>query len=158
MPTDNMSLSSGTWCSGITPAQHAGGPGFNPQCVHFCQVLDAYYVMNAPASKCHGNTSQPKQSEHFSSRTNFDRSLIATCEDSCIFNQTNIDSNYIRWFDVEKRRFKTWPRGVTVSTLDSESSDRGTNPREVSYWVHGCWRDGVVGTVIGRLCAAACVV
>ena len=25
----------GTWCSGITPAQHAGGPGFNPQCVHF---------------------------------------------------------------------------------------------------------------------------
>ena len=24
----------GTWCSGITPAQHAGGPGFNPQCVH----------------------------------------------------------------------------------------------------------------------------
>ena len=27
---------SGTWCSGITPAQHAGGPGFNPQCVHLC--------------------------------------------------------------------------------------------------------------------------
>ncbi len=26
----------GTWCSGITPAQHAGGPGFNPRCVHFC--------------------------------------------------------------------------------------------------------------------------
>ena len=25
----------GTWCSGITPAQHAGGPGLNPQCVHF---------------------------------------------------------------------------------------------------------------------------
>ena len=25
---------SGTWCSGITPAQHAGGPGLNPQCVH----------------------------------------------------------------------------------------------------------------------------
>ena len=24
----------GSWCSGITPAQHAGGPGFNPQCVH----------------------------------------------------------------------------------------------------------------------------
>ena len=29
-----------------------------------------------------------------------------------------------------------WPRGVTVSTLDSESSDRGSNPREVfSCWV-----------------------
>ena len=26
----------GTWCSGITPAQHAGGPGFNPQRVHGC--------------------------------------------------------------------------------------------------------------------------
>ena len=25
----------GTWCSGITSAQHAGGPGFNPQCVHW---------------------------------------------------------------------------------------------------------------------------
>ena len=23
-----------------------------------------------------------------------------------------------------------WPRGVTVGTLDSESSDRGSNPRE----------------------------
>ena len=29
-----MHLPWGTWCSGITPAQHAGGPGFNPQCVH----------------------------------------------------------------------------------------------------------------------------
>ena len=28
------------------------------------------------------------------------------------------------------RRLGTWPRGVTVSTLDSESSDRGSNPRE----------------------------
>ena len=27
-------------------------------------------------------------------------------------------------------RVVTWPRGVTVSTLDSESSDRGSNPRE----------------------------
>ena len=25
----------GTWCSGITPAQHAGGSGFSPQCVHY---------------------------------------------------------------------------------------------------------------------------
>ena len=25
------------------------------------------------------------------------------------------------------------PRGVTVSTLDSESSDRGSNPREASH-------------------------
>ena len=27
----------------------------------------------------------------------------------------------------------TWPRGVTVSTLDSESSDRGSNPREAFF-------------------------
>ena len=35
----------GTWCSGITPAQHAGGPGFNPQCVQFLsQQLVAHSV------------------------------------------------------------------------------------------------------------------
>jgi hypothetical protein len=27
----------GTWCSGITSALHAEGPGFNPQCVHLRQ-------------------------------------------------------------------------------------------------------------------------
>ena len=27
-------LTSGAWCSGITSASHAEGPGFNPQCVH----------------------------------------------------------------------------------------------------------------------------
>ena len=32
----------GTWCSGITPAQHAGGPGFNPQWVHFHCVCLGY--------------------------------------------------------------------------------------------------------------------
>ena len=31
-----------------------------------------------------------------------------------------------------------WPRGVTVSTLDSESSDRGSNPREASWYVNKC--------------------
>ena len=29
----------------------------------------------------------------------------------------------------------TWPRGVTVSTLDSESSDRGSNSREALFFV-----------------------
>jgi len=28
-----------------------------------------------------------------------------------------------------------WPRGVTVSTLDSESSERGSNPREAFAWI-----------------------
>ena len=27
----------GTWCSGITSALHAEGPGFNPKCVHLFQ-------------------------------------------------------------------------------------------------------------------------
>ena len=32
---------SGTWCSGITSASHAEGPGFNPQCVQFqLQAVD----------------------------------------------------------------------------------------------------------------------
>ena len=32
---------SGTWCSGITSAPHAEGPGFKSQCVHA-------YQMNSP--------------------------------------------------------------------------------------------------------------
>ena len=44
----------------------------------------------------------------------------------------------------------TWPRGVTVSTLDSESSDRGSNPREAfgTSWlvrIHGSPRGGRAG-------------
>ena len=31
---------------------------------------------------------------------------------------------------IQKMKQITWPRGVTVSTLDSESSDRASNPRE----------------------------
>ena len=38
--------SKGTWCSGITPAQHAGGPGFNPQCVHHCHLAPAHPLHN----------------------------------------------------------------------------------------------------------------
>ena len=32
-------LLTGTWCSGITSASHAEGPGFKSQCVHFAVVL-----------------------------------------------------------------------------------------------------------------------
>ena len=32
--TNLLLLVRGSWCSGITPAQHAGGPGLNPQTVH----------------------------------------------------------------------------------------------------------------------------
>ena len=30
--------SAGTWCSGITSASHAEGPGFKSQCVHFARA------------------------------------------------------------------------------------------------------------------------
>ena len=33
------------------------------------------------------------------------------------------------WHEANERKIFTWSRGVTVSTLDSESSDRGSNPR-----------------------------
>ena len=36
--------SSGTWCSGITSASHAEGPGFNPQCVHLRYTLANFAV------------------------------------------------------------------------------------------------------------------
>ena len=39
-------------------------------------------------------------------------------------------------------RFHNWPRGVTVSTLDSESSDRGSNPREAFFWISGMPEQG----------------
>ena len=40
--TDSQQLSpaaGGTWCSGITSAPHAEGPGCNPQSVHACREL-----------------------------------------------------------------------------------------------------------------------
>ena len=41
-----------------------------------------------------------------------------------------------------------WPRGVTVSTLDSESSDRGSNPREASFvFVLPCLRLSAVNAL-----------
>ena len=38
---------------------------------------------------------------------------------------------------VSQIKKRGWPRGVTASTLDPESSDRGSNPREAccDWWV-----------------------
>ena len=42
----------------------------------------------------------------------------------------------LRWAGLfPERAISKWPRGVTVSTLDSESSDRGSNPREASLLI-----------------------
>ena len=37
-PISNRIFPEGTWCSGITPAQHAGCHGFNPQRVHLLHM------------------------------------------------------------------------------------------------------------------------
>ena len=34
-----LPMQMGTWCSGITSASHAEGPGFKSQCVHFSKLL-----------------------------------------------------------------------------------------------------------------------
>ena len=47
----------GTWCSGITPAQHAGGPGLNPQCVHLLHGTTLWRRQNKPHTK-HGTILQ----------------------------------------------------------------------------------------------------
>ena len=44
-------LSRGRWCSGITPAQHAGGPGFNP--VHASLVLLSPVWFCSGSALCH---------------------------------------------------------------------------------------------------------
>lgn len=40
-----LELSWGTWCSGITPTQHAGGPGLNPQRVHVLHIWNSSMKM-----------------------------------------------------------------------------------------------------------------
>ena len=35
----DSAYSRGTWCSGITSASHAEGPGFNPQCVQRFYII-----------------------------------------------------------------------------------------------------------------------
>ena len=42
----------GTWCSGITPAQHAGGAGFNPQRVNFRLCLTSNWTEGRSVCKC----------------------------------------------------------------------------------------------------------
>ena len=51
-----------------------------------------------------------------------------------------------------------WSYGVTVSTLDSESSDRGSNPRRTCYasqlerWIHGHLQLVIIMNRLGRRC------
>ena len=45
-------MSMGTWCSGITPAQHAGGPGLNPQNVQLHTARGDLEEAFSTLSKC----------------------------------------------------------------------------------------------------------
>ena len=51
----------GTWCSGITSASHAEGPGFKSQCVHLCHwsLMSMYKVKVFPIYKCDEDVFQP---------------------------------------------------------------------------------------------------
>ena len=46
-------LSRGTWCSGITSAPHAEGPGLNPQCVHAQKKV---YCVHVPDESVRGQS------------------------------------------------------------------------------------------------------
>ena len=48
-----LPMQMGTWCSGITSASHAEGPGFKSQCVHFAVVL-------CNKLRCHRNKSSTR--------------------------------------------------------------------------------------------------
>ena len=53
-------LPRGSWCSGITPAQHAGGAGFNPQCVHLlCSVVRRLWQVEPLKSSIAGAPGPP---------------------------------------------------------------------------------------------------
>ena len=43
----------GTWCSGITSASHAEGPGLKSQCVHLRQTMPGVQHIRIPALKGH---------------------------------------------------------------------------------------------------------
>merc|ERR1712020_487710 len=46
------------------------------------------------------------------------------------FGQLLLYAGHVYFLQMLLRFSDSWSRGVTVSTLDSESSDRGSNPRE----------------------------
>ena len=54
----------------------------------------------------------------------------------------------------QKNKNHNWPRGVTASTLDPESSDRGSNPREA--FSHGAIFRGPLAGLSARRCFTKC--
>ena len=52
-----MKSQRGTWCSGITSASHAEGPGFKSQCVHFPIFARCFIIMWWRAMPCRAASS-----------------------------------------------------------------------------------------------------
>ena len=44
-------IATGTWCSGITSASHAEGPGFKSQCVHSCAAVLQCMLLGPPHAR-----------------------------------------------------------------------------------------------------------
>lgn len=80
-------------------------------CRFLCQLLPCVRTSHATRCLLTGLASMPQLL------------LTAHCVLWCAYLET-------LWHSA--RTLINWPRGVTVSTLDSESSDRGSNPREAS--------------------------
>ena len=53
-----LPMQMGTWCSGITSASHAEGPGFKSQCVHFIASPGQKYLQ---LTYCAGMLSEMRQ-------------------------------------------------------------------------------------------------
>ena len=51
---------SGTWCSGITSAPHAEGPGFKSQCVHVHNIVRAHMCRCVPRGRSKAIGARPR--------------------------------------------------------------------------------------------------
>ena len=135
--------SKGTWCSGITPAQHAGGPGFNPQCVHHCHL--------APAHPLHNTAPRQMQIAPAGSRTQvtsmgglydavtllvLQQSIAACgangsmCRSASVATPSRVcgASNSILCTDAALRTRSSWAHGVVVSHPLRMRKALGSNP------------------------------
>ncbi len=135
--------SKGTWCSGITPAQHAGGPGFNPQCVHHCHL--------APAHPLHNTAPRQMQIAPAGSRTRvtsmgglydavtllvLQQSIAACGADGSMCRSASVAtpsrvcgaSNSILCTDAALRTRSSWAHGVVVSHPLRMRKALGSNP------------------------------
>ena len=105
----------GTWCSGITPAQHAGGPGFNPQCVQFLSATMAI--------SCSGNVDLHKKMH-----------CLETHTDPCLSEFWCVRTSkrkQLAWFSALLRSLFTSTCGLVAMTSASHAEGRQFDPGQV---------------------------